>query len=329
MKRYKINDNIMNGKNRIDILCATDDNYAALCGIMLTSLFKSNRNEEIHVHIFTGALSADNQKKYDTLARLYNAEINVIEVDQTKFDNCPIWPGDHLSITAYYRLIAPLLLPDIDKVLYLDCDIIVNDSLRTLWNEDIEQKALGAVIDAEFYNEEFYERLQLSAGNLYFNSGVLLMNLKYWRGHRVMERCFECIATQREKLRWHDQDTLNVVLQNEIKHLPIRYNLQTPFLLSVFAPYYDGIYEEIMEGIKSPCIIHYIGGGKPWQGQSLHPFKSYFMDVKADSLWKNTRLNIQKGWLFESLKFNLCQVLWATGIKKRPQTYIIHPQKKR
>lgn len=52
----------MNGKNRIDILCATDDNYAALCGIMLTSLFKSNRNEEIHVHIFTGALSADNQK---------------------------------------------------------------------------------------------------------------------------------------------------------------------------------------------------------------------------------------------------------------------------
>lgn len=319
----------MRESNRIDILCATDDNYAALCGIMLTSLFESNRNEDIHVHIFTGTLSAENQKKYRELAQRYDSEIDVIEVDQKKFDNCPIWPGDHLSITAYYRLIAPILLPDIDKVLYLDCDIIVNGSLRRLWNEDIEQKALGAVIDAEFYNEEFYERLQLSKENLYFNSGVLLINLKYWREHQVTERCFDCIATRREKLRWHDQDTLNVVLQNEIVRLALRYNLQTPFLLSVFASRYESIQEEIMNSVKSPCIIHYIGGGKPWQGQSLHPFKSYFMAVKAVSLWKSTDLNIQKGKWMESMKFNLCRMLWATGIKKRPQTYIIPPQKKK
>lgn len=318
----------MSESNRIEILCATDDNYAALCGIMLTSLFESNRNEKIHVHILTGALSADNQKKYEQLAKQYNVEIDVLEVDQTKFDNCPIWPGDHLSIAAYYRLIAPILLPGIDKILYLDCDIIVNDSLKPLWNENIEQKALGAVIDAEFYNEEFYERLQLSRENLYFNSGVLLINLKYWREHHVTERCFDCITTQREKLRWHDQDTLNVVLQREIKLLPIRYNLQTPFLLSVFTEHYKDVQDEIMDSVKSPCIIHYIGGGKPWQGQSLHPFKSYFMAAKAASLWKDTDLRIQKSKLSDRIKAGISRLLWATGIKKRPRTYIINPQTK-
>lgn len=115
-------------KTTINILCATDKNYSALCGIMLTSLFDNNKESDFCIYMLTDGIYQDDQQRFEQLAIENNAKFKIIQIKISDFLNCPIWPGDHLSIAAYYRLMVSDLLPkDVTKILYLDCDIIVNE----------------------------------------------------------------------------------------------------------------------------------------------------------------------------------------------------------
>lgn len=324
----------MNCTEKINILCSTDNNYAALCGIMLTSLLENNKNVEIRIFILTQGINNEDYTKYILLGKRYNVKINILEIDPTKFKHCPIWPGDHLSVAAYYRLMASTLLPDtIDKVLYLDSDIIINDSIESLYNQNIDDIAIAAVTDAQFYNDEFYKRLDLPKNKIYFNSGVMLINLRYWREHHVQERCFACIEKHREQLHFHDQDTLNIVLQDEVKILPITYNFQTVFILSEFYKFYlherKVSIDDIITTSKRPIIIHYTGSHKPWYGHTYHPYKSHFIYYYRKSMWKHSKLKKQKISWIEDLIWHILNILWDLHLKPYPQAYIIKKQHKR
>ncbi|WP_455614048.1 glycosyltransferase [Bacteroides congonensis] len=310
----------------INILCAMDDKFVPYCGIMLTSLLENNKNVNIRVYVLTGQLCEKSLDDFQTLAEKYGAEINVIKVNEDALKDCPIRLGDHVSLAAYYRLLASHLLPaDIDKILYLDGDMIINDSLADLWNEDIDGKAIGVVFDEDYVGLDKYKRLGYDKFKSYFNSGMLLINLRYWREHRVVERCLECVNTMADKLLFHDQDTLNLVLQDEKKFLPLTYNFQTGFLYS--ATILDkAVEKEVCNTISNPCILHYTGPGKPWYKHSWHPYSSYFLHYKRISLWKNLPL---LGYsLSDNILYYRNQIIWLLGIKKKPVTYIIGKQER-
>ena len=113
-----------------NILCATDDNYVPYCGIMLTSLFENNKGLNFCIYILVEHLSNKSKSEFATLAKKYSQNIEIITVDGEKLKECPIRTGDHVSIVTYYRLLAPILLPsDVDKILYLDCDMIINGNI--------------------------------------------------------------------------------------------------------------------------------------------------------------------------------------------------------
>ena len=104
----------------MNILCATDDNYVPYCGIMLTSLFENNKEQDIVVYLMTAELNEKNIADLDKLAEQYHQEIHIVKVDNDVLKNCPIRIGDHVSISAYYRLMASSLLSkSVDKILYL------------------------------------------------------------------------------------------------------------------------------------------------------------------------------------------------------------------
>ena len=132
-----------------------------------------------------------------------------------------------------------MLPKNFDKILYLDCDTIINGSVKELYDTDISEYALGACIDEGFYNEEHYKHLCYSKKYPYINSEVILFNLKYWRENKVVNKCLEYIANNTDRVKFHDQDTLNAILHKEIKHIPIKYNLQTLFLLSEYTKNYE------------------------------------------------------------------------------------------
>ncbi len=174
----------------MNILCATDNNYVQHCYIMLLSLFDNNASNDVDVYIFVSKLTEENKHALKSISKNPSHRVNLIAVED-KLEYCPVREGDNITIVSYYRLLAPTHLPkEIDKVLYLDVDTIVCQDLSELYNSDIDGYGIGAVLDNSYYAAlDYYERLGYSPSLGYINSGVLLMNLKYWREYRIMEEC--------------------------------------------------------------------------------------------------------------------------------------------
>ena len=310
--------------NIINILCATDDRYVPYCGIMLTSLFVNNQGSKFRVFVLTDKMSEANIASMEKLADKYGNTIKIVKVDADVLKDCPIRKKDHVSLATYYRLLAPVLLPeDVGRILYLDCDMVVDGSVKDLWNQDLDDIALAAVIDEDYLGLSKYERLGLNPYRKYFNAGVLLINLEYWREHDVMGRCLECVASMPEKLLLHDQDTLNFVLQDEVKLLEVKYNFQTGFLYKGTAMEVP-VAQEVMRTINSPVIIHFTGKRKPWLTHYYHPYVLKFLYYRSISLWKNYPLVyiLKEDWRYWRHRFK-----FAMGWKRRP--YITDSQKEK
>lgn len=317
----------MNTKN---ILCCTDEQYAPLYGIMLTSLFDHNKDEFFNIYVLTAGLSKDCLTRFQHLTEHNHATINFIIVNDDMMRKCPIREGDHVTLAAYYRIIAPLYLPsELDKILYLDGDIIINGKINELWNTDISRYAMGAVIDEAYFRDEPYVRLGYEKEHSSINSGVLLINLNYWKKYDVINRCMNCIEKMADKLLFHDQDTLNVVLNKEIKLLPLNYNFQRGFIDYAFYNNFDSKYQEEINSVKyNPVVIHFTGYSKPWHKGCRHPFTTYFLYYWKKSLWHDMPLVSIKPSLKQRLLAIRNEIIWALGIKKRPKTYLIEKQTK-
>jgi len=303
----------MSKPGAIQILCSTDNNYAPYAGIMLTSLFVNNRDEAFEVHVLTRGLNSENSEKLRSVGKQFKSVVNILTVDLSVFEDCPIRPGDHVTLETYFRLLAPQLLPEhLDRILYLDVDMVINGPIRELWEWNIDGYALGAILDESYCNPEIYSRLGLNSSNPYFNAGVLLVNLKYWREMNVSARCMQCINDNPSILLFHDQDTLNRVLQNEKVLLPITYNFQTGYYLSwVYPDYPNDFQAQIQIVAKTPIVIHFSGPMKPWVVGSDHPYRFYYHYYRKISLWKDFPL-VRNVTCFEQIRLAFGR--WAKSL---------------
>lgn len=303
----------------INILCSTDDNYVPQTGIMLTSLFENNPSESFHVYILTRGIHEDAVNKLMLVGKEHHSDIDVTTVSLSMFADCPIRPGDHVTLETYFRLLAPRLLPEhISRILYLDVDMIINGPVRTLWEWDIDHFALGAIIDESYCNQEIYSRLHLDAKNPYFNAGVLLLNLDYWREKEVSARCMQCIKDNPDILLFHDQDTLNRVLANERVLLPITYNFQTGYMLSWIYPDYPKDFQARIQKttLERPIVIHFSGPMKPWSAGNDHPYRYFFHYYRKKSLWKDVPLTNEIS-LFSQIRLALGRFTKSLGLIPR------------
>lgn len=309
-----------------NILCCPDNNYIPYCGIMLTSLFENNRDINFTVYIIAAKLKKTNKELLEKLCCIYNNCISFIDIENNDLGNCPVRQGDHVSIAAYYRIFAPQLLPqNIDKILYLDGDIIINGSINNLYNTNIDNYAFGAVIDEDYLGEKKYTRLEIPFNKSYINSGVLLINLKYWREYNLVDQCLVYTKNNQEKIVLHDQDVLNAVLFDKIKLLPITYNFQTGFLYKITKLDNDKRIE-LQNCLYTPIIIHYTGPCKPWHKDCKHPYRKRFIYNKSISLWNKQPMIGNKNTK-DFIIGLISEIVRKIGIKKKTQTYIIRAQK--
>jgi lipopolysaccharide biosynthesis glycosyltransferase len=116
-------------------------------------------------------------------------------------------------LATYFRILIPVILPEtLEKVLYLDSDIVVRKNIIDLWRTDISNHPLGAVYDMFVDDIRIYNRLCFDVDQRYYNAGVLLMNLSYWRKRKIPEKCLAVIDSLSEKLKFLDQDLFNILL---------------------------------------------------------------------------------------------------------------------
>ncbi|MFI3296356.1 MAG: glycosyltransferase family 8 protein [bacterium] len=303
----------------MNILCATDNNYVQPCYIMLLSLFEKNSSHEIDVYILVSELTAESEKALNSISTNPKHRVILIEVDE-KLNYCPIREGDHISLAAYYRILAPMLLPaQINKILYLDVDIIICDDISDLYNTDISNYAIGAILDTCLSN---CSRLGYSLSLGYVNSGVLLMNIDYWREHTIMDKCLEFIRLCPEKCILHDQDAINYVLREQKKLLPIKYNFQTSFLYRCLV-FSDEVLREVYDIVnnRSFAILHYAAPNKPWERGCYLPYKEYYLKYKKLSPYANLPIPHQPiMWYIKRGIYKLCAFI---GLVKPFSTYIV------
>jgi lipopolysaccharide biosynthesis glycosyltransferase len=196
----------------------------------------------------------------------------------------------HITRAAYLKVFIPELLPrEIEKVIYLDCDVIVEEDLSDLWNIDISGYHLGAVLDTTLT-----DRLSVlvgEAGMPYFNSGVMLLNLRKWREDDTVRVILKFINENHEKLLYHDQDALNAILYKKWLHIDAKWNVQTPmFFRQVKNESTNDI--SLRYALEKPHIIHYSGRGKPWRYITTHPLRTNYYRYLKLTPWREFRPRI-------------------------------------
>lgn len=294
-------------------------------GIMLTSLFENNSGVDIRVHLLHNGILADDKAKLTEIARRYGQTVVFYLIDEARFRTFPIgldFQNTHvgLSYATYYRLLLTEILPsDISRVIYLDGDMIVVDSLLDLWNMDVEGVALAAVPDSYNNRIEPYNRLRYPQDKGYFNAGLLVINLDYWRENNVVDSFYDYVAKNRDSLACHDQDILNFVFCDRKKNLPLRYNMLNEYWFKPECSVVSWEFsEQMIFGQKHPVVVHFTGLPKPWYSNCRHPMKPVFERYRDMTVWREYK---ERRWVTAAylLENTAGRILVALGLRDKQQ----------
>lgn len=288
----------------IHICFSADNNYAQHLAVSIASILYHKGPEYIVFSVLDGGISEDNKTILHSLTDEKGAEIRFIPVDEKVFRNAPIQTIKgavaHISIAAYYRLLLSTLLPDIAKVIYLDCDLVCRSSLTPLYKEDMGGDWVRGVIDIDV--AKHCERLDLQK---YFCSGVLLMDLRAWREHGVEQMCMDFIRDHAERIVLHDQDVLNVVCQEHLSYLDPTWDAQA-------CETRLGKTSGFNELAKTANIVHFIGGRKPWHPGCRHPFRKYYFRYLHMTPYKD----FEKRFLWMRVRYFFWHTKYSHGRKR-------------
>lgn len=240
--------------------------YSILCNAAAT--------DSLSFHILDGGISNETKNDIDKLKKIKDFSIDYTPMSDDEFLNYPLNPV-LTSRAYYYRLKIPSLFPQLDRILYLDADIIVTDSLSELYNIDMNGKIAAFGANGNIENEIQNSRLYLSKDHIFFNSGVMLLDCKKWTDEHIEEKIQQIGRNEIYKSRWKwlDQDLLNIVFDNNYKLLKPKFNfwpgMNSFGYESEFKNYKKWFAhtpltnKDIKEAISNPTIIHFCGGAKP------------------------------------------------------------------
>lgn len=249
-----------------------NDGYAHYLAVPIYSICENHPDEHIVFHIFTDSISPKNQKLLqDEIKNFTNAQIEFHTINDAKLQGL----SKKWSIYAWYRILAPELLPDVKKCLYLDADTLVCSNLSEIFNIPMTDSPIACVIDVENFKSDTRQRCSLNDEETYVCSGVLLMNLEYWREHNLSDKIIKWAKENNGRIKFPDQDTLNILCKDTKIVLPIKYGLQNVFFRN--ENFYSGdLKMQLIEAYQTPAIIHYAGCA-PWISEfSNNPLHSYW-----------------------------------------------------
>ena len=267
------------------VACAVEGAYSAHSAALLHSIAEHSSGLDVRVHYLHGpAFPAQDR---DAIARMIDGsgiEIAFTEIPPESVAGLPVVA--EFTAAMWYRILLPELLPDAERVLYLDVDTIVTDSLTPLLEIDLGGQYLAAVTNV-FQREHLHRprELGLSGPDVYFNSGVLLMNLEEMRRDRCADAMRAYAIENRGRIAWPDQDTLNVVLGSKRVPLHPRWNVMNSFRFPWAAEAFGR--EALEEALRRPAIRHFEGPSvnKPWHFLFGHDGRELYLRHRRGTPW--------------------------------------------
>lgn len=299
----------------MDFCFVVNNKYITPLIVTLESIIENNSG----VHRFfliTSELEQKNIKRVVEFSSSVGCKAEVIKVDDTCLENVPILRGD-FNKTPYYKLLLPLYLPnDVEKILYMDVDVIVEKNLEELFSIDLENHFFAAVPDP-FINERDKEYVKslgidLDKGERYFNSGVILFNMCIFREKYKLEDALKYIEENGSKFKFHDQEVLNGMYFKDYLQLEETYNY-----LTVFRGKND-LVQWLFKGrkqLEKQSILHYANSFKPWGSSYLGKYENiYWKYAQKSPVYCEIEKNEKKA-VFQQLRAML--IIISRKVKKR------------
>lgn len=256
---------------QINILVTLDEKYLDPLKVMLTSLYWNNPKEKFCIWFMHSRISDEEMERLREDLIKIKMELNPVKVDEEFFSTAPT--GTRYTYEMYYRLLAQHILPkSVERIIYLDPDILVINSIRPLWELDLQGKIYGAASHTGITDiSHEVNKIRLSTDHRYFNSGVLLIDLKSAREKTSPKEVFEFVEKHKAELLLPDQDVLNGLYGSfvlEVEDIIWNYdarNYNTYFIRSIS----EADTQWIME---NTVILHFCGKAKPWKSKYRYRF---------------------------------------------------------
>ena len=259
---------MMKYENLIPIVFATDDNYVPLLSVALRSILdNASKNYLYKIYILNTELSEENIEKINAFNcnKMQIEYVNVAE-RMEKINKDKIHLRDYYTKAIYYRIFIPDLFPQYDKILYVDCDVVLLEDISKLYNQSLDDNIFIAVHEETMtvmdvfgnYSEKF---LGVKREN-YFNSGLLLINVKKYIEEKIEERFIAFMHKYKFEVA-PDQDYLNFLCKDKVKYVDVGWN-KTPFSEDI-NPFDEN-------RVK---LVHYKLNFKPWLYYGIR-YEDYF-----------------------------------------------------
>ncbi|MEE3652206.1 MULTISPECIES: lipopolysaccharide 3-alpha-galactosyltransferase [unclassified Brenneria] len=289
---------ILNKKNKnpennkeLNIAYGIDKNFLFGCGISITSILLNNKDIDFTFHIFTDYFEDNDLIDFKKLSVDYNTKIIVYIVNCEELKDLP--STKNWSYATYFRfVIADYFYNEIEKLLYLDADIICKGSLVELLTLDLSNTMAAVVTEGE---KDWWEKRSIALKdeqikNGYFNAGFLLINIYRWAEEDISKKAMNLLAKEevKEKISFLDQDILNMLFVKKVIFISKKYNAQFSINYELKTKKNKEYANTIVD---NTVFIHYIGPTKPWhKWSSEYHCTKYFIQAKNHSPWSNSKL---------------------------------------
>lgn len=274
----------------VHLACASGIDYMPHCAAMLHSALTHLEGRDVHVHYLHGPDIPDRSiRSLTEMIERKNGSASFLSIPDERIEGLPI--TQHFNRAMWYRVHLPELIPDVDRVLYLDADLIVLDSLGPLWDTDLADNYLAAVTNVFGPWDMHYPATLGVSASSYFNTGVLLMNLEAMRRDDCTTALRDYALEHGETLWFCDQDAMNVLLGGRRLPLHPRWNcMNSLYIFPASTDVFGG--DRVEEARRSPAVRHFEGGGanKPWHYLCDHPMREAYFEHRRQTPWPNVKL---------------------------------------
>ena len=295
----------------INVCLACDDNYSKYAGVVIASILaNANTEDNLTFYILDGGIAQENKQKIQELKSIKDCEINFIEIDESLFEEYKkVKTHKYITLATYYRLKLPSMLLTVPRVIYLDCDMVVESSLKELYNKNLSDKPLAGVHDIKLKN--------ILENPTYVNAGMLVMDLDNMRKQNLEEKFLQWTKEHINTIKTGDQEIINEVCRGNILVIEDEWNVQS------------SNFTNRSSYTNTPKIVHFTAVNKPWHWASFSYHRDLYFKYLQLTPWKLSEKELihwtkdnQKASLLAYLKYRpffflrprFYKALWLTYV---------------
>lgn len=287
----------------MNIVYASDDNFAEILGVSMLSLFENNKDvASITVYVLEDSIRDNNKFLLESVATSYGRKLVFVPLNELK-SKLTAMNQQRGSSSTFSRLFLSQLIPhECERLLYLDSDTIVRHSLNDFYNQNFEGNVVCGVMDC--ISKQHRARVGLKENDIYINAGMLLIDFQAWLKEGIEQKIESVIEKFKGNVPYADQGIVNQALHGYIKCVHPRYNCFTVYtffdfndLLEFRQPSACPSSTDIEDATKDPSVVHFVTlfcASRPWYKDSKGPYFEEWKNYKRLSPWANAPERVMK-----------------------------------